>query len=86
MRQQANVDHRMSRRTTLYTIIGWNDWLHAGRARSNNGKRQILGLYIRFVGLGQLRPCLVRKNFQDSLSHRIFSRMYGALNIDENKN
>jgi hypothetical protein len=27
-----------------------------------------------------------RKNFQDSLSHRIFGRMYGALNIDENKN
>ena len=33
-----------------------------------------------------IRPCLVRKNFQDSPSHRIFSRMYGALNIDENKN
>jgi len=30
--------------------------------------------------------CLVRKNFQDSLSHQIFSRMHGALNIDENKN
>ena len=33
-----------------------------------------------------LRPCLVRKNFQDSPSHRIFGRMHGALNIDENKN
>jgi len=32
------------------------------------------------------RPCLVRKNFQDSPSHRIFGRMYEALNIDENKN
>jgi len=27
----------------------------------------------------------VRKNFQDFSSYRIFSRMYGALNIDENK-
>jgi len=34
----------------------------------------------------KLMPCLVRKNFQDSPSHRIFGRMYGALNIDENKN
>ena len=33
-----------------------------------------------------LRPCLVRKNFQDFPSHRIFGRMYRALNIDENKN
>jgi len=33
-----------------------------------------------------LKPCLVRKIFQDSPSHRIFSRMYRALNIDENKN
>jgi len=32
-----------------------------------------------------LRPCLVRKNFQDSPSHRIFGRMHGALNIDKNK-
>ena len=34
----------------------------------------------------ELRPCLVRKNFQDSPLHRIFGRMHGALNIDENKN
>ena len=33
-----------------------------------------------------LWPCLVNKNFQDSSSHRIFGRMYRALNIDENKN
>jgi len=33
-----------------------------------------------------LRPCLVRKNFQDYPSHRIFGRMHGALNIDKNKN
>ena len=32
------------------------------------------------------QPCLVRKNFQDSLSHQIFGRMHGALNIDKNKN
>jgi len=31
-------------------------------------------------------PCLVRKNFQDFPSHRIFVRMHRALNIDENKN
>jgi len=30
--------------------------------------------------------CLVRKNFQDSLSHQIFSRMHEVLNIDKNKN
>ena len=28
----------------------------------------------------------IRKNFQDSRSHRIFGRMHGVLNIDENKN
>jgi hypothetical protein len=34
-----------------------------------------------------LRPCLVRKFFfQNSPSHRIFGRMHGALNIDENIN
>jgi len=33
-----------------------------------------------------LQPCLVRKSFQNSPSHRIFNRMYGALNIDKNKN
>jgi len=38
------------------------------------------------VLLVPLRPCLVRKNFQDSPSHRIFGRMHGVLNIDENKN
>jgi len=32
------------------------------------------------------RPRLVRKNFQDSPSHRIFGRMHGVLNIDKNKN
>jgi len=34
----------------------------------------------------QSGPCLVRKNFQDSLSNRIFGCMHGALNIDKNKN
>jgi len=34
----------------------------------------------------QLRPCLVRKNFQNFVSHRIFGRIHGVLNIDENKN
>ena len=29
---------------------------------------------------------LVLKNFQNSVSHRIFDRMHGTLNIDENKN
>jgi hypothetical protein len=33
-----------------------------------------------------LRPCLVSKNFQDSLSHRMFRHMYGALNVDEKTN
>ena len=33
-----------------------------------------------------LRPCLVRKIFQDSPSHRILRHMHGALNIYENKN
>jgi hypothetical protein len=33
-----------------------------------------------------IRPYLVRKNFQDFPSNRIFGRMYRALNIDENKN
>ena len=36
------------------------------------------------------RPCLVPKKFckkfSDSPSHRIFKRMHGVLNIDENKN
>jgi len=34
----------------------------------------------------KMRPCLVRKNFQDSPSHRISSRMHGTLKIDKNKN
>ena len=33
-----------------------------------------------------VRPCLVRKNFQDFPSHRIFGHMHRALNMDENKN
>jgi len=33
-----------------------------------------------------LRPCLVPRNFQEYLSHRIFGRMYGALNIDKKNN
>jgi len=33
-----------------------------------------------------LWPCLVRKIFQDSPSHRIFGRMHEVLNIDKNKN
>jgi hypothetical protein len=37
-----------------------------------------------------LRPCLLPpkkpKIFQDFPSHRIFRRMHGVLNIDENKN
>jgi len=41
---------------------------------------------IILIFFARLRPCLVRKNFQDSPSHRIFGRMHGALNIDENKN
>jgi len=36
--------------------------------------------------LSHLRPCLVPKDFPDSPSHRIFVRMYGTLNVDENKN
>jgi len=28
----------------------------------------------------------ILQNFLDSMSHRIFRRMYGALNIDKNKN
>ena len=40
----------------------------------------------RCVVRAHLRPCLVRKNFQDFPSHRIFGRMHGALNTDENKN
>jgi len=31
----------------------------------------------------QLRPCLVIKNFQDSLSYRMFRHMHGALNINK---
>jgi len=38
------------------------------------------------VGMRELRPCLVRKIFQDSPSHRILRHMHEALNIDENKN
>ena len=30
---------------------------------------------------GSLRPCLVPKNFQDSLSHRIFGHMHRVLNV-----
>jgi jasmonate O-methyltransferase len=30
-----------------------------------------------------LSSCLVPKNFQDSLSHRMFRHMHGALNVDK---
>ena len=36
--------------------------------------------------LPSTRPCLVSKNFSDSPLYRIFRRMHGVLNIDENKN
>jgi len=36
--------------------------------------------------LGRFGPCLVRKNFQGSPSHRIFNHMHRALNKDKNKN
>jgi hypothetical protein len=32
-----------------------------------------------------LRPCLVPKNFQNFLSHRMFGHIHKALNIDEKK-
>ena len=45
---------------------------------------------IRFDVMGNLEkflvfggPCLVRKNFQDSTSHRIFSHIQRALNINK---
>ena len=41
---------------------------------------------VSVTGTELVRPCLVRKNFQNSPSHRIFSRMHGTLNIDEIKN
>ena len=43
-----------------------------------------------FLALDPYRPCLLppkkHKNFQNFPSHRIFKRMHGVLNIDENKN
>jgi hypothetical protein len=33
--------------------------------------------------LPSLRPCLVLKFFRFCLSHQIFGRMHGVLNIDE---
>jgi len=49
-------------------------------------KFDVTGNLESFLVFGKLRLCLVRKNFQDSPSHRIFDRMHGALNKDENKN
>ena len=46
--------------------------------------KKITNYIFRMYGLVyfHLKP----KIFQDSPSHRIFKRMYGVLNIDENKN
>jgi len=42
-----------------------------------------LACMILLLGAGYFRPCLVRKIFQDSPSHRILRHMHGALNIHE---
>ena len=52
--------------------------------------------YYYFIDCGAYRPFLiylalfssrkVLQNFSDSPSHRIFRRMHGVLNINENKN
>jgi len=60
-----------------HTVI-WGQLQYTGRV---NVHAMDIILCLLFV-----RPCLVRKKFQDSSSHRIFGRMHGALNIDENKN
>ena len=65
---------------------------HITTLSAANAWRQRGGLEWELAGAGlvhaqpQLRLCLVRKNFQDFSSHRIFDRMHEALNIDENKN
>ena len=40
----------------------------------------------RFLILGWTNTWFSSKKFHDSPLHRIFRRMHGALNIDENKN
>jgi len=50
------------------------------KIRSDGESYKVLGFWV------YLNKALVRKSFQDSPSHRIFDRMHGALNIDENKN
>jgi len=55
------------------------------------GRRSRVGVVLVRVplltGTGEVTygPCLVRKIFQDSPSHRILRHMYGALNIYEKK-
>ena len=48
--------------------------------------RQRFDVTGNFENFCELRPCLVRKIFQDFPSHRIFGRIHGELNINKNKN
>jgi hypothetical protein len=72
------------------TVLIFQNFLELNKAVTLNGTSAH-----RVTGTGtpqsrslshHIRPCLVRKNFQDSPSHRIFGRMHGALNKDKNKN
>jgi hypothetical protein len=66
-------------------LASWGEqfWLACVR-EGNSGERENRGRKQMNQTVG--RPCLVRKNFQDSPSHRIFGRMHGVLNKDNNKN
>jgi len=54
-----------------------------------HASKRMLHLYTHLAS-SEVRSCLLSpkktKFFKDSLSHRIFRRMHGVLNIDKNKN
>jgi len=63
--------------------------MHQSIGDKKSGKQSCTLLCSLGIFLGRYKfymPCLVRKKFKHSPSHRIFGRMHGTLNIDENKN
>jgi hypothetical protein len=49
-----------------------------------HNRKQVGLVFLKIESLSEIRsPISFPKNFQDSPSHRIFGRMYGALNVDD---
>jgi hypothetical protein len=68
-----------------FTMESNNIWWSLLRRQNSALQRPSLDRVICFMFRNHLWPCLVFKNFQDSLSHQMLGHMYRALNIDRKK-